>query len=63
MTSMISRRPLPGSVEHAQNTHLFDRRVVNQNVVFVNHQLSRPSDSTDPTEARVINRMLDPVRK
>lgn len=60
---MISGRPLPGGVEHAQDTHLINRSVVNQYVVFVNHQLSRARDATDPTKSGVINQMPDLLRK
>lgn len=60
---MISGRPLPGSVEHAQDTYLVNRSVVNQNVVFVNHQLSCASDATDPTQSGVINQIPDLLRK
>jgi len=60
---MISWWPLPSGMEYSQDAYLFDRGVVNQNVVFVNHQLSRSSDATDPTKSGVINQMPDLLRK
>jgi hypothetical protein len=60
---MISWRPLPGGMQYSQDTYLFDRSVVNQNVVFVNHQLTRASDAPDPTKSGVINQMPDLLRK
>ena len=60
---MISWRPLPGGMEYSQDADLVDRGVVNQNVVFVNHQLTRASDATGPTKSGVINQMPDLLRK
>jgi len=53
-TSMINWRPLPGGMEYSQDAYLVDRGVVNQNVVFVNHQLSRSSDATNPAESGMV---------
>jgi hypothetical protein len=51
---MIGWRPLTGGMEHTQDAYLIDRGVINQNVVFVYHQLSRSSDATNPAESRMV---------
>ena len=50
----LSRWPLAGHMQRAQDTHLIASKVIYQNVIAMDHQFAGASNTAGPAHARLI---------